>query len=76
MAVDFAENKIPPESVFLCETDSSTGEAWMYKSNFDDADPFQMRIARELGTLLMQHYCKLHVCWFPGDENDVSDCLS
>ena len=75
VAVDLLEGDIPPESVFLCETDSSTGEAWMHKSNFDDEDPFQMTVARALATLLLLNNCKLHGCWFPGDDN-VSDCLS
>jgi hypothetical protein len=48
----------------------------MCKFNFQEAQPFQRWIVRQLALLILDHGYALDSKWFPGDENDVSDCLS
>jgi hypothetical protein len=61
----------------LSETDSTSAQGWLYKSNFDDSDQeIQMLIARKMAEIANAASIVLYSQWLPGKENIVSDCLS
>lgn len=75
--IDLLRHKIPPQSCLLSQTDSTSAEGWLRKSNFDaELCPTQLIVARQLASLVIQADCCLYSQWFPGSQNVVSDLLS
>jgi hypothetical protein len=75
--VDIIHQRLPPESCILSQTDSTSADGWLRKSNFDALlCPTQLIVARQLATLILQADCCLYSQWFPGSDNVVSDLLS
>jgi hypothetical protein len=58
------------------QTDNTNAEGWLHKTNFHDADPEKLNLARWLGYHQLEHNYCLYSQWFPGDANIVTDCLS
>jgi hypothetical protein len=59
------------------DTDSTTAQGWMYKSNFDDIDQaVQMSVDCKMTEMANAAGIVLNPHWLPGKENIVSDCLS
>ena len=76
IAVDMELGAAPRHSCFLSQSDSTSAAGWLRKSNFADETPVHQAIARETARVVLQHDSTLASQWIPGDENDVSDCLS
>ena len=56
--VDILGGRTLPESCLLCQTDSSSAEGWLRKSNFEETtQPAQMIVARQLAKLVLSAYC-------------------
>jgi hypothetical protein len=61
----------------LSETDSTSAQGWLYKSNFDASDQeMQMLIARKMAEIANADGVVLYSQWLPGKENIVYDCIS
>ena len=76
LCMDIEVGKAPPGSCFLSQTDSTSTAGWLRKSNFDDAEPLHLELARATATMIMGHESCLYSQWFAGNENDVADSLS
>jgi hypothetical protein len=76
LCMDIEVGKAPPGSCFLSQTDSTSTAGWLRKSNFDDAEPLHLELARATATMIMSHESCLYSQWFAGKENDVADSLS
>ena len=80
IAMEAATTGLPPRSVILTGTDSTSAAGWLRHSGFDDdkksTDLLPLRISRALATLLIDSKATLYSKWFPGRENDVADILS
>jgi hypothetical protein len=80
LAFEVAENGLPPSSVILTGTDSTTAAGWLHHSSFDDSSPdstpLRLWVARATAQLLLDHSSVLFSKWFPGKENEVADSLS
>ena len=82
--IDIIENNLPPMSCILSMTDSTTTNGWLRRSNFNDCNQQEnaeqnqckLELARKHASLLLDNSIKDYSQWFPGQENDVSDCLS
>jgi hypothetical protein len=76
--VDILNNKIIQEDCILSQTDSTTANGWLRKSNFSESDDevAQLTTARQLAKLVMNSRSCLYSQWFAGGENVVSDALS
>jgi len=75
--IDIIQGDTPPESCILSQTDSTSAEGWLYKSNFDQSTAnTQLLAARKLATVIIHADCCLYSQWFPGELNVVSDILS
>jgi len=75
--IDIIAGETPAESCILSQTDSTSADGWLYKSNFDDPSArAQLIVARKLATIIIQVDCCLYSQWFPGELNVVSDVLS
>jgi hypothetical protein len=76
------EGDLQPEDVILLETDSTSAEGWMHKTNVaDEADnpedrPLLLHVARTVARLTMQSKTALAPAYLRGTINDCSDCLS
>ncbi len=74
---DIALGVTPPQSCLLSQTDSTSADGWLYKSNFNPSQcPFQLQVARHLASITIEADVCLYSQWFPGEENIVSDMLS
>jgi hypothetical protein len=71
---------LPPQSVILTGTDSTTAAGWLHKSSFDDstseAHSLQLLVARATAQLLLDQSSVLFPKWFAGKDNQVADSLS
>jgi hypothetical protein len=68
---------IHPGDCVLSETDITSAQGWLYKSNFDDSDQeIQMLIARKMVEIANAASIVLYSQWLPVKENIVPDCLS
>ena len=67
---------VPPCSILLLQSDSSSAVGWLHRSNFDDSTPLHFHISRAHAHLMLSHGCGLYSQWFPGAENLVADSLS
>jgi hypothetical protein len=80
LAFEAATSGIPPSSVILTGTDSTTATGWLHRSSFDDSTPddppLRLWVARATARLLLDHSSTLFSKWFPGKENEVADSLS
>jgi hypothetical protein len=76
LCMDIEVGKAPSGSCFLSQTDSTSTAGWLRKSNFDDAEPLHLELARATATMIMGHESCLYSQWFAGNENDVADSLS
>ena len=80
MAFKVAMTGLPPSSVILAGTDSTTAAGWLHHSSFDDSQPdsqpLRLWVARATAQLLLDHSSVLFSKWFPGKENQVADSLS
>ena len=75
--IDVLAGRLPPESCVLSQTDSTSAEGWLRKSNFcAETQPAQLVVARKVATTITDADCCLYSQWFPGDENSVADSLS
>ena len=75
--IDIINGSTPPQSCLLSQTDSTSADGWLYKSNFDaDRCPIHLVVARHLATLTIEAEVCLYSQWFPGSQNTVSDALS
>ena len=75
--IDILHGRTPPESCILSQTDSTSADGWLYKSNFDpSAAKTQLIVARKLASIIIKADCCLYSQWFPGELNVVSDILS
>jgi len=76
-ALAVLDGDLTPEDILLLETDSSSAEGWMRKTNASILErPLLMKIARALARLLISSKTALAPDWLAGSLNDVSDCLS
>ena len=66
----------PTGSCFLSQGDSTSATGWLRKSNFDDAEPLHLSLARAMANLIMDYNSCLYSQWFPGDANNLTDALS
>ena len=77
LALAASHHRIQPEACVLVQGDSTSATGWMKKSNFAVEDrPFHRWVARSLARLLMGVSARLFSQWFPGDLNNIADCLS
>jgi hypothetical protein len=80
LAFEVAMTGLPPSSVILTGTDSTTAAGWLHHSSFDDSQPdsppLRLWVARATAHLLLDHSSVLFSKWFPGKENEVADSLS
>jgi hypothetical protein len=80
LAFEAATTGIPPSSVILTGTDSTTAAGWLHHSSFDDSTPdsppLRLWVARATAQLLLDHSSVLFSKWFPGKDNGVADSLS
>ena len=60
----------------LARLDSTTADAWMWKSNFDPDDTIHTECGRHLGSLLIDNNTCLDSSWMAGEKNPVADSLS
>jgi hypothetical protein len=71
---------LPPQSVILTGTDSTTAAGWLHHSSFDDSTPdspsLRLLVARATAQLLLDQSSVLFPKWFAGKENQVADSLS
>jgi hypothetical protein len=67
---------LPRRSNVLSCGDSTTAAGWLQKSNFNDECPLQLWIARHLALMVITAGATVHSHWFPGKENNISDCCS
>jgi hypothetical protein len=71
---------LPPQSVILTGTDSTTAAGWLHKSSFDDSTSdlhsLQLMVARATAQLLLDQSSVLFPKWFAGKDNQVADSLS
>jgi hypothetical protein len=76
--VDSIHSRIENSDCLLCQTDSSTANGWLRKSNFADKldVAIQLSTARQLAKLIIQTKSCLYSQWFPGEENVIADSLS
>ena len=74
--MDIQKGDAPANSCFLSQGNSTLATGWLRKSNFDDAHPLHLNLARALANLLMDHDSCLYSQWFPSEENIVTDSLS
>jgi hypothetical protein len=75
--IDITHGRTPPESCILSQTDSTSADGWLYKSNFDPSSAkTQLTVARKLASIIIKADCCLYSQWFPGELNVVSDILS
>jgi hypothetical protein len=75
--IDIIAGRTPPQSCLLSQTDSTSADGWLHKSNFtDDTCPIQLLVARHLATLVIEADTCLYSQWFAGEDNIVSDALS
>ena len=75
--IDIVRGNTPPQSCLYSQTDSTSADGWLYKSNFAPAfAAIQLEAARHLASIVIQADCCLYSQWFPGTENVVSDVLS
>ena len=80
--IDVLDDNIPPDSCLLSMGDNTSAVGWMKKSNFkmvdeDDQDnTAKITAARKLARLIQASESLLYSQYFPGEDNDVSDCLS
>jgi hypothetical protein len=80
LAFEAATDGIPPSSVILTGTGSTTAAGWLHHSSFDDSTPdaptLCLWVACATARLLLNHSLSLFSKWFPGKENEVADSLS
>jgi hypothetical protein len=80
LAFEVTMTGLPPSSVILTGTDSTTAAGWLHHSSFDnsqpDSPPLHLWVARATAHLLLDHSAVLFSKWFPGKENEVADSLS
>jgi hypothetical protein len=80
LAFEASMTDIPPSSVILTDTDSTTAAGWLHHSSFDDSrpgsPPLRLWVARVTAQLLLDHSSVLFSKWFPGKESQVADSLS
>ena len=75
--IDASEGTLQPQDCALIQTDSTTGEGWLRKSNFCDIDrPQQLKIARMLASTCLEQNVCLYSDWIPGKTNNIADSLS
>ena len=81
--IDLIMGRLVRGMCYLSMTDSSTSEGWQHRTNFTmkrQPDPVQaearIEVARSHAMRTMEAGVVGYGQWFPGDENDVSDCLS
>ena len=75
--IDILKGQVDAESCLLSQTDSTSAEGWLRKSNFDeDLQSANSEVARTLATTVISAKCCLYSQWFEGKKNDVSDALS
>jgi hypothetical protein len=76
--VDILNQEINPEDCILSQTDSTSANGWLRKSNFSDSDEeaTQLTTARHLAKLIIDSQSCIYSQWFGGADNVVSDALS
>ena len=60
----------------LARLDSTTADAWMWKSNFNPDDTIHTECGRHLGSILIDNDTCLDSSWMAGENNPVADSLS
>jgi hypothetical protein len=74
--IDIVAGVTPRESCILSQTDSTSAEGWLYKSNFPSSThTIQLQAARHLATIIINADCCLYSQWIAGAANVVSDLL-
>ena len=77
LIIDAAEATLTPLDCVLIQTDNTTGEGWLRKSNFCATNkPQHLHIARKLATTCLQQNTCLYSEWIRGTDNPVADSLS
>ena len=75
--VDGHEGTLIDQDCALIQTDSTTGEGWLRKSNFCSVDRSQqLIIARALASTCLDHNVCLYSDWIQGTKNTIADSLS
>jgi hypothetical protein len=74
--IDQLEGNLPEHSCIWSQTDSTTADGWMNKTNFSDATTAQFKASRKLAKILMRSKSCLVSEWIAGIYNIVSDVLS
>ena len=80
--IDIIDGDTPAESCLLALGDNTSATGWLKRTNFQPSDEddhdttAKTSTARHLARLLQQSSTMLYSQWFPGQDNDVSDCLS
>jgi hypothetical protein len=71
--IESLDNSIEEESCILSQTDSSSANGWLRKSNFSDTDDeiVQMTTAHHLAYLLLSCKSCLYSQWFAGDSPEI-----
>jgi len=61
-----------------CQGDSTSASGWMHLSNFpiDGNHDTHIELSRAQTNFTIEKNCCISTQWFPGDDNNVADCLS
>ena len=70
--MDIHVGAAPTDSCFLSQGDSTSAMGWLHKSNFNDAKPLHLSLARAMADLIMDHNLCLYSQWFPDDKNNLT----
>jgi hypothetical protein len=70
------EDDMPEDCCFLCQTDSTTGEGWLKKTNFHDPSKPNMDTARWFGEFILDNGYSHYSQHFAGKKNIIADILS
>jgi len=75
--LNIIKGQVDTESCLLSQTDSTSAEGWLRKSNFNkDSQSANSKVMRNLATTMISAKCCLYWQWFEGKKNDVSDAPS
>jgi hypothetical protein len=74
---EITHDRVLDVEYILAESDSTTSTGWLYTSNFVDDDKHTVfRIARQMDHMLLEANVCLHLQWFVGILNTVTDSFS
>ena len=75
--MDIVEGNLPPLSIILSLTDSSSALGWLFHLNFDEELHFyHTKISRKLARVLLDNNLGLYGQHLEGKRNQVADSLS